>query len=271
MLGPMVPVAVDGAELATAVLGAGEPVALVPTALVADELLPLAERLQHRFRVVHHHRRGYGGSSPAPLPGSVARDAADCAGLLAALGIGSAHVLGVSYSAAVALQLAVDHPGTVRTLTLVEPPPVHGARDAAFRAANAEVRSDRQARGAAEAADRFLTRTTGPHWRELLDGTAPGSAARALADSATFFDVDVPALLGWRFDAGTAAQVRCPVLHVAGSEHGPLFEGVDALVRGWLPHAEQVTIPGAGHDVALTHPGALRDVLVPFLDRHAPG
>ncbi len=87
---------------------------------------------------------------------------------------------------------------------------------------------------------------------------------QALRDSRTFLDVDVPALLGWPLDASTAARVRCPVPHVAGSGHGPLFDGVGTLIRAWLPRADQVTIAGAGHDVALTHPDALLEVPVPF-------
>ena len=45
--------------------------------------------------------------------------------MLDALGIGRAHIVGVSYSAAVALQLAADAPYVVHTLALLEPPPVH--------------------------------------------------------------------------------------------------------------------------------------------------
>ncbi len=163
------------------VRGSGDPVALVPTALMADELLPLAERLRGRFRVVHYHRRGYAGSSPATPPGSVAQDAGDCARLLAARGVERVHVLGVSYSAAVALQMAVDYPDLIRTLTLVEPSPVHGPGDATFRAANAELLGDRQAQGAEAAVDRFLTRTVGPDWRGRLDGVVPGSSAQVTA------------------------------------------------------------------------------------------
>lgn len=261
-------VTIEGGDLETAVFGTGDPVVVVPTALVADELLPLAERLRNRFRVVHHHRRGYAGSSPATPPGSVARDAADCARLLAALAIERAHVLGASYSAAVALQLAVDHPGLVHTLTLVEPPPVHGPADAWFRAANADLLDDRQARGAEAAVNRFLTTTMGPEWRSRLDAAVAGSSAQALRDSRTFLDVDIPALLGWPMDAATTARVGCPVLHVAGSDHGPVFHGVGELIRTWLPHADQVAIVGAGHDVALTHPDALIEILVPFLAGH---
>jgi pimeloyl-ACP methyl ester carboxylesterase len=267
----MARVAIDGGHLETVVLGSGDPVALVPTALTADELLPLAERLQSRFRVVHYHRRGYAGSSPATPPGSIARDAGDCARLLAALGVQRVHVLGVSYSAAVALQMAVDHPDLIRTLTLVEPPPVHGPGDAPFRAANADLLGDRQARGAEAAVDRFLTRLMGPDWRGRLDGVIPGSSAQVARDGRTFLDVDIPALLGWPFDASTASQVRCPVLHVAGSDHGSLFDGVGELIRAWLPQADQVVIAGAGHDVALTHPDALLRVLVPFFTRHRIG
>jgi pimeloyl-ACP methyl ester carboxylesterase len=264
----MTRVAIDGGQVETVVLGSGDPIALVPTALTADELLPLAERLQRRFQVVHYHRRGYAGSSPAALPGSVAEDAADCARLLAALAIGRANVLGASYSAAVALQLAVDHPEVVHTLTLVEPPPVHGPADAEFRAANTALLADRQARGAEAAVERFLVSTMGSDWRDRLDLTVPGSSAQVLRDSPTFLDVDIPALLGWSFDVATATRVRCPVLHVSGGGHGPYFDGVGDLIHGWLPHAEQVTIAGAGHDVALTHPDAVVEVLVPFLGRH---
>ncbi len=264
----MARVAMDAGDLETVVLGSGDPIVLVPTALMADELLPLAERLRSRFRVVHYHRRGYAGSSPVTPPGSIAQDAADCARLLAALGIERVNVLGASYSAALALQMAVDHPDLVHTLTLVEPPPVHGPGDATFRAANADLLGDRQARGAEAAVDGFLTRMMGHDWRGRLDGIVPGSSTQVLRDSRTFLDVDIPALLGWPFDASTATRVRCPVLHIAGSDHGPFFDGVGDLIRAWLPHADQAVIAGAGHDVALTHPDALLEVLVPFLAGH---
>lgn len=264
-------VTIEDGVLEATVLGSGAPVVLVPTALTADELLPLAGLLRHRFRVIHYHRRGYAGSSPAPQPGSVARDAADCVRLLSALGVDRAHVVGASYSAAVALQLAVDHPGVAHTLTLVEPPPVHGPADAAFRAANAALLADARARGAEAAVDRFLVTTTGADWREQLDRAVPGSSAQVLRDSRTFFDVDVPALLDWPFDAATAARIRCPVAHVEGSDHGPLFDGVGELIHAWLPDAERTTVRGAGHAVALTHPGALAEAVIPFLARHPLG
>jgi pimeloyl-ACP methyl ester carboxylesterase len=107
-------------------LGSGEPVVFIQTALIANELLPLASEpaLADSFRRIVYHRRGYAGSSPVAGPGSIPRDAADCQALLAALRIERAHVVGLSYSGAVALQLAAAAPDRLCSLVLIEPPPV---------------------------------------------------------------------------------------------------------------------------------------------------
>lgn len=101
-------VQVGGAELEVDVQGQGEPVVLIQTALTADEFMPVARQrvLREFYRVVVYHRRGYGHSSSAQGPGSIARDAGDCRDLLAALDIDRAHIVGASYNAAVALEVA---------------------------------------------------------------------------------------------------------------------------------------------------------------------
>jgi pimeloyl-ACP methyl ester carboxylesterase len=48
--------------------------------------------------------------------------AGDCIALLNHLGIASAHVAGHSFGAGIALQMAIDAPGRVRKLALLEPP-----------------------------------------------------------------------------------------------------------------------------------------------------
>jgi hypothetical protein len=57
--------------------GSGEAVLLMQTALVADELLPLAHRLRRLggCRTITYRRRGCAGSDPAPTPSSIERDA----------------------------------------------------------------------------------------------------------------------------------------------------------------------------------------------------
>lgn len=266
----MILLTVDETELEVDAAGAGEPVVLVQTALVADEFLPLARQpaLSDHYRLIRYHRRGYAGSSPAESPSSIARDAADCRALLSALEAKPAHVVGVSYSAAVALQLAVDAPESVHTLTLIEPPPVHVPSAAQFRAANDQLTGDYEALGPAAALHAFLTRVIGPDWRLATERTLPGSAEQMERDTPTFFEIDLPALLDWRFTAEDAKQITRPVLYIGGDSSGPWFAEVRELVLRWLPQAEDVVLPGADHSLALTHPAEIAVALVDFLRRH---
>ena len=250
--------------------GMGDPVVMVQTALTADELRPLAEHLSARgaYHVIVYHRRGYAGSSPVHGPGSVARDAADCRDLLVALGLGSAHVVGYSYSGAVALQLAVDAPEQVHTLTLVEPPPVHVPSSQEFREANTRIMESRRVRGPDAALEEFLGLVIGPSWRIEVEQRVPGAAAQMQRDTGTFFDTDLPALLSWSFDAADARRVTCPVLHVGGSDSGPWFAEVRQLILTWLPQTEDVLLDGADHSLALTHTAQIAAALADFLGRH---
>src|SRR5688572_10329057 len=87
-------------------------------------------------------------------------------------------------------------------------------------------------------------------------------------DVGTFFDTDLPALLDWHFTAEDAQRVRCPVLYVGGTDSGPWFDEVRALMTEWLPDADVVMIDGADHSLCLTHPAQIAEAMASFLRRH---
>src|SRR3954447_9557949 len=97
-------ISVNGAELHVDEWDTGDPLVFIQTALTADEFRPVATAptLQQGYRKIVYLRRGYGSSSTVRGTGSVVRDAADCRALLRALRIERTHVVGVSYSGAVA-------------------------------------------------------------------------------------------------------------------------------------------------------------------------
>lgn len=262
-------IAVEGARLEVVDWGSGEPVVFIQTALTADELRPVAtDPALDDHRKILYHRRGYAGSSPADGPGSIQRDAADCAALLTQLDIERAHVVGLSFSGAIALQLASDFPERAHSLTLIEPPPVHIPGADEFRAVNNRLSTSRRDQGLEAALDEFLTLVIGPDWQQVAEEALPGSATQMRQDAATFFDTDLPALLRWRFGPDQAARIGCPVLYIGGDESGPWFAEVHELILGWLPDAEDVIIAGADHSLALTHAPHIADVLHAFLGRN---
>ena len=102
---------VNGVELEYEVVGAGEPVLLISPVL-ADGFVPLtAEPALAGYQLIRYHKRGWVGSTHTPGAVSVSDHAADAAALLAHLGVPTAHVAGHSSGAAVAAQLALEHPG----------------------------------------------------------------------------------------------------------------------------------------------------------------
>lgn len=263
-------IAVQDARLEVVDWGWGEPVVFIQTALTADELRPLAtDPALDDYRKILYYRRGYAGSSPVDGPGSIQRDAADCAALLTELGIDRAHVVGLSFSGAIALKLACDLPERVYSLTLIEPPPVHIPSAGEFRAANDRLITTRREQGLEATLDEFLTIVIGADWQQVVEDALPGSSTQMRHDVATFFDTDLPALLAWRFGPDEAARIGCPVQYIGGSESGPWFAQVHELILGWVPHAEDAIIDGADHSLALTHAPHIADVLSPFLRRNA--
>jgi 3-oxoadipate enol-lactonase len=115
------PVASVGAiELDYERAGDGPPLLLIMgmsgTALHWGE--PFLDALRRDFDVIAYDHRGVGASTRLEGSVTIAQMAEDAAGLLAALGIDSAHVVGASMGGMIAQELALAHPEQLLTLTL---------------------------------------------------------------------------------------------------------------------------------------------------------
>ncbi len=76
------------------------------------------EPLRRDFDLIAYDHRGVGASSKLDGPVTIPQMAEDAAGLLAALELDSAHVLGISMGGMIAQELALNHRERIRTLTL---------------------------------------------------------------------------------------------------------------------------------------------------------
>ncbi|MDQ3296435.1 MAG: alpha/beta hydrolase [Myxococcota bacterium] len=263
---------VNGVELEYESVGTGEPVLLISPVL-ADGFVPLvAERaLADRCRLVVYHKRGWVGSTRTPGPVTVAEHAADASALLDHLGIARAHIAGHSSGAAVALQLAIDHPEKVHSLVLLEPSllTVPGAQAFFAKAGpafDAFAAGDRE-----QAIAIFLAAASGLPWdecRAILEARMPGSVAQSIKDADTFFGVELPGLQQWTFTPEQAAQVRQPTLSILGKQTEPLWVDVDALLRSAMPNIVSTTIQDAGHLLHIQNPQPVARAFSAFLDRN---
>jgi pimeloyl-ACP methyl ester carboxylesterase len=261
---------VNGVELEYQVIGSGQPLLLISPVL-ADGFVPLvAERvLAQRCQLILYHKRGWVGSTRTPGPVSIAEHAADASALLDHLGIARAHVAGHSSGAAVALQLALDHPDKVHSLLLLEPSLLTVPSAQAFFA-KAGPAFDAFAAGQHEKAlEIFMTAASGLSWdqcRVVLEQRVPGSLAQSLADADTFFGVELPALSQWTFTPEQASRIRQPTLSILGTETEPLWVEVDSLLRSAIPNIASSSIPGVGHLLHIQDPQPVAQALATFID-----
>jgi len=242
---------INGVELEYEVVGSGEPVLLISPVL-ADGFLPLMSEptLADLYQLIRYHKRGWVGSTHTSLPVSVADHAADAAALLDRLGVPRAHIAGHSSGAAVAAQLALDHPEKVHSLSLLELSLLSLPRGEAFVQQAGPAFEAYQSGDHEGALAIFLSAVSGEEWatcRAQLEAALPGAVAQAVKDADTFFGVELPALTQWAFGPEEAAAIRCPVLSVTGTDTQPLWVEVADFLRASIPQVQDSTIHGVGH------------------------
>ena len=202
---------------------------------------------------------------------SFTEHAADAAALLGHLGVRRAHVAGHSSGADIALQLALDCPELVHTLTLLEPPllgvPSAGAFFEKAGPALAAYGSGERERAMVQ----FMSMVSSLDWetcRTVIERHVPGGVAQAMKDVDTFFGSFLPALGKWQFGADEAAAIRQPVLSVLGTDTEQLFvEGHD-LLHAWFSQAEDLIVEEVGHLLHMQRPEQVVRGVAAFLARH---
>ncbi|MEY2434234.1 MAG: hypothetical protein QOC92_3959 [Acidimicrobiaceae bacterium] len=264
---------VNGVELEYEVRGSGEPVLLIHGALIAAAMAPLLaeQALPDRDQLIRYHRRGVGGSTHTPAPVRVADQAADAAGLLADLGIDRAHVAGHSYGGAIALQLAVDTPGAVQSLALMEPGLLTVPSGEAFFARLGPCLAAYGAGDREEATLGFLSIVAGldrEAVRTVVEATVPGGIEQAIKDADMFFSIELGALGEWAFGPDQAAAISQPVLSALGAESETVFVDGRPLLHSWFAKTEDFTLDGAGHLLQMQRPQAMAKGLADFFARH---
>ena len=230
---------------------------------------PAIDHFSGRFRVIALDFRGSGQSHDLRRPSgpfSVPQFADDAADLLAHLGAAPAHVVGLSLGGCVALDLAVRHPSSVRSLTVVNSAPrmvVPGAAAMSIVLLRRAIARLFGPRGMARmlAPKLFPNADQEPLRRMFIDRMARNRRGAYIATQI--------AVLGWSVRE-RIGEITAPTL-VVGAEHDyPFLANKQAWARD-MRDATYVEVPGTHHALPVEAPAAFHAVLDEFLARHASG
>lgn len=235
-----------------------------------------------RFAIRYDNRdTGQSVTYPAGAPGYTGADlAADAVGVLDALGLRSAHLVGISMGGGLAQRIAVDHPDRVDSMVLIsttlalaggpgisELPPMSEELRAYFAAPPPEPDwSDRTS--VVEYLVDFDRRLSTPeyfdepHTRRLVERVVDRSRdmAASMTNHGRIEEGEPP--------RGGVTKVNAPTLVIHGTAD-PLFPygHAEALVRE-IPDAELLPLPGMGHQMP---PRPFWPTVVPAILRHTSG
>jgi pimeloyl-ACP methyl ester carboxylesterase len=182
----------------------------------------------------------------------------EMAAFIGALGLGPVHVVGHSRGGCIAFQLAVRHPGQVKSLVLADPggpverdasrkraPPTLPAHVNALRARAAELIE----RGEVDAGlELFVDSVSRPgYWAR-----SPREIRMMSTDNAQTLALQVRDPLP-AYDAQSAARVKCPTLLIDGEKSPGMFRDAATALERWIDGARRMTIEGASHGMNVTH------------------
>ncbi|MDG2336287.1 MAG: alpha/beta fold hydrolase [Myxococcota bacterium] len=254
----------EGVRLEVRVAGQGEPVVLLPGLGVdISAFSQQSARFVDEYCVHAVNPRGVGLSD---APEAEAYELAQTAADAAASYTGAGHVVGASLGAAAALELAIAYPERVKTLTLITP----------FVEATARLLAVGEGwqRLAGETTSETLASALLPWFFSdgfLADPAARGRTLRGLTQSVA----RVPAATLARSLAGLArwsgsrkgdlAGISVPTLVIAAEED--LLTPSSAAMAEAIAGASLLTVPGAGHAVALEASEAVNAALASHFSR----
>jgi pimeloyl-ACP methyl ester carboxylesterase len=251
-------------RFAASTQGAGDlVVCLHATAATHAQWQGLANTLSRHWQVLLPDLHGHGESPPFPPTTTNALQAdAEAVGALMdstqpQLDTRGVHLVGHSYGAALALQIALRHPERVRSLSLYEPvafgvlremaprdPALMEITDVAHTVRGLVLRGEID-----EAAASFIGYWAGDASWNQMAAAQRDAVARRMPAVPRHFDACFTA----RWHKSLLARLNMPILLMHGSQTRTPARRVAELLAHALPNVLRAEVPGAGHLGPLSH------------------
>lgn len=217
--------------------------------------------LADRYRVLRYDTRGHGRSATTPGPYSIESLADDAAALLDALGIASAHVVGLSMGGMIAQQLGARFPGRVLSLSLC---------DTASEMPPRSMWEDRLATARSQGVPALAESTIKRWFTEPFIGRAPGDVEKVrrmiLGTGAEGYMACACAV---RDMAQTTMllKIAAPTLILTGRQDPACTVDQATVLHRVIRGSELVILEDAAHLANIEQPAAFNAALRRFIDR----
>ena len=271
-------ISINGTTLHFVERGSGTPIVFVHGGLGdLRTFQPQFEALSANFRVVAFSRRFHPPNDvPAGTPAYALQvHVEDLAALIKVLNLGSAHFIGHSYGALVALTLAVQQPQLIRSLVLGEPPVLsllesssvgRGLREAFVRNALVPAREAFRIGDLENGLRRFIDGVMGDgifdrmpaETRKRVMTFGPEMRLEMLTD---------PSAYGRPLECEALGKLKRPTLLVSGERSVPLFHVVTRELERCLDGETHAMLPGADHNLHSRNPDFYIKAVEAFLRR----
>ena len=215
------------------------------------------------YRVITFDLRGHGQSDKPAGPYTLPMLAEDLAGLLQALRIPAAHLVGISLGGGIAFQFALDYPAMVKTLTIVNSGPSLGGTP---EQARAEI--DRRVGIVQQVGMRAMGEALSPNLFPKPEHAALRATfvARWAENDPRAYIEATRSMLGWNVGDQLGA-IGCPTLILAADQDYSPVAAKEAYIK-LIPDARLVVIPDAHHATPIEQPEKFNTALADFLARH---
>lgn len=257
--------AVNGATLAYDLSGDGPPIVLISGGGTLDRRMwdDQVAALTPRYRVLRYDVRGIGGSS---RPDSAFSHSEDLDALLQSLDLEPAFVVGLSFAAGIAIDLALERPSRVRGLVLAAPG-ISSDKEDNLRDALAASDLARKI-GLPSLVDAIVTNRT---VLASVNDTVRERVRAIYLDNADVFESDFALVRLWRPADPPAEErlsaIRVPTLILVGDQDSePTRVTADELLAR-IPGAQRIVLREAGHLLNLDAPDRFNEAVLDFLGR----
>jgi 3-oxoadipate enol-lactonase len=250
------------------VYGQGEPLLLIMGlgghSLDWGGIVP--QKLADRYKVILFDNRGAGQSDQPPGQLTIEQMAKDTAGLMDALAIDRAHVLGGSMGGMIALQMTLDHPKRVNKLVL-------GATSAGGKSRifpPPEIQKYFFPRLDLSAHDYLWWTRTVCYSKEFIDAH-PDIVERKIQANLAFpctlaaYEAQLEAFMAFDVDL-RLNTIHVPTMVIIGNQDLLIPPPNSFLIAKRIPGAQIREIDGAGHIFWISHPEETVSIVTHFLD-----